>query len=115
MSTPNPNEIWLVRFPFSDLTTTKIRPALVLTVHREEFIILGIFSRIPSIEWRETWVLVGEESPAFSETGLKKTSVIRADKITTVNRAVFQQKLGDLPFEFSLQVQISLKKALNME
>jgi len=42
---PKPGEIWLVKFPFSDLTSAKLRPALILAVHREEVIILGIFSK----------------------------------------------------------------------
>jgi hypothetical protein len=71
MSNPKAAEIWLVRFPFSDLSTTKLRPALVLAVHREEQIILGIFSKIPPGEWWETWILVREGHPNFSQTGLK--------------------------------------------
>ena len=35
MSKPQPGEIWLVRFPFSDLTAAKLKPALILGVHRE--------------------------------------------------------------------------------
>ncbi|HYW21353.1 MAG TPA: hypothetical protein VE956_19045 [Nodularia sp. (in: cyanobacteria)] len=58
MTKPKTLEIWLVRFPFSDLTSTKLRPALVLAEHREELIILGIFSKIPVGKLRETWVLI---------------------------------------------------------
>ena len=50
------NEIWLVSFPFSDLAGNKLRPALVIAIHREEAIILGIFSKIPNENLRETWV-----------------------------------------------------------
>lgn len=42
MPNPKPGEIWLVRFPFSDLTSTKVRPAFVLAIHRQDAIILGI-------------------------------------------------------------------------
>ncbi|MGA7874882.1 MAG: hypothetical protein WCA08_04405 [Desulfoferrobacter sp.] len=45
MRRPERGEIWLVRFPFTDLTTTKLRPALVLAVHGEDVIVMGIFSR----------------------------------------------------------------------
>lgn len=41
---PNPGEVWLVSFPFSDLTISKLRQALVVARHRQELIILGIFS-----------------------------------------------------------------------
>ncbi|WP_217359454.1 hypothetical protein [Anabaena sp. UHCC 0204] len=58
MMKPKSLEIWLVRFPFSNLTATKLRPALILSVHREEFIILGIFSKIPTDDLSENWVLM---------------------------------------------------------
>jgi mRNA interferase MazF len=48
-------------------------------------------------------------------TGLKKTSLIRADKIATVNKTVFVKKLGTLPIDIIPLVQLALKKALNLE
>ncbi|WP_306343380.1 MULTISPECIES: type II toxin-antitoxin system PemK/MazF family toxin [Microcystis] len=54
------------------------------------------------------------QHPNFSQTGLKKTSVIRTDKIATVNQSVFQQKLGILPSDILNQVQTALKKSLNI-
>jgi hypothetical protein len=47
-------------------------------------------------------------------TGLKKTSLIRADKIATVNKTVFVKKLGTLPIDLIPLVQLALKKALNL-
>ena len=111
---PKPGEIWLVKFPFSDLTSAKLRPALVLAIHREEVIILGIFSKIPTGNLKESWVLIKDSDRQFAQTGLKKTSVIRADKIATVSKLVFHRKLGHLPARFSSIVQKSLKKALNI-
>ena len=58
MLKPQPGEIWLVRFPFSDLTSAKLRPALVLAVHREKVIILGLFSKIPTSKLHNSWVLI---------------------------------------------------------
>ena len=114
MPTPKPLEIWLVRFPFSDLKTTKLRPALVVAIHREEIIILGIFSKITDANLRNTWVLIEKEHPEFSQTGLKKTSLIRADKIATVNESVFYQKIGVVPTDILESVQEALKQSLNI-
>jgi mRNA interferase MazF len=112
--TPKIREIWLVSFPFSDLSTTKLRPALVIATHREEAIILGIFSKIPVEKFKETWVVIDEHHLDFQETGLKKTSLIRADKIATVNEFVFHKKLGLLSINLMNKVNSALKKSLNL-
>lgn len=114
MSKPQLGEIWLVRFPFSDLTSAKLRPALILAVHREEVIILGIFSTIPAGGLQNSWVLIEDSDAHFSQIGLKKTSLIRADKVATVSTSVFQRKLGDLSADLSIKVQQALKIALNL-
>ncbi|MCG6134057.1 MAG: type II toxin-antitoxin system PemK/MazF family toxin [Nostoc sp. LLA-1] len=114
MISPQTPEIWLVRFPFSDLTSTKLRPAFILAAHREELIILGIFSKMPIGELRETWVVISDKHPNFSQTGLKKTSLIRTDKIATVNASVFQRQLGSLPSDILPLVQAALKICLNI-
>jgi mRNA interferase MazF len=114
MSNPNVGEIWLVRFPFSDLTATKVRPALVLAIHKQDVIILGIFSKIPTGTLSKNWVLMAETHPEFSQTGLKKSSVIRADKIATVHQSIFQAHLGKLPSDQIPSVETALKNALNL-
>lgn len=80
MPNPEPDEIWLVRFPFSDLTSTKIRPAFVLATHRQDVIILGIFSKIPPEPLADIWVLIDASHPDFAQIGLIKSSLLRAEK-----------------------------------
>ena len=113
-SNPKPGEIWLVKFPFSDLTANKLRPALILAIHREEVIIVGIFSKIPTGNLRNNWVLIEESHPQFLQTGLKKTSLVRTDKIATVSKLVFQRKLGTLSVDFLIKVKEALKISLNL-
>ncbi|HAC62079.1 MAG TPA: MazF family transcriptional regulator [Cyanothece sp. UBA12306] len=114
MPKPQSGEIWLVRFPFSDLTSAKLRPALILAVHQEEVIIVGIFSKIPAGGLQNSWVLIKNSDAQFAQTGLKKTSLIRTDKIATVSTSVFQRKLGNLSPDLSIKVQKALKIALNL-
>ncbi len=114
MMKPKIHEIWLVSFPFSDLSSNKLRPALVIAVHREEVIILGIFSKIPDGDLRDTWVLVSDQDDDFQETGLKKSSIIRSDKIATVNQSVFHKKLGILSPMLIEKVNLALIISLNL-
>ena len=111
---PKPGEIWLVKFPFSDLTSAKLRPALILAVHREEVIILEKIPKIPTGKLRNSWVLIRDDNSQFASSGLKKTSLIRADKIATVSKLVFQRKLGKLSGSFLLKVEKAVKQALNI-
>jgi mRNA interferase MazF len=113
VSNPNPREIWLVQFPFSDLTATKVRP-VVLATYRQDVIILGVFSKIPAGILPERWVLLADVHPDFRQTGLKKSSIIRADKIATVHQSIFQMRLGTLPSDQTPLVKIALKNALNI-
>jgi mRNA interferase MazF len=112
MPKPKRGEIWLLRFPFSDLTSAKLRPALVLAVYGEDVIVTGIFSRVPSGPLRQTWVRVEDRHPAFARIGLKRTSLLKSEKIAVIHESVFQSKLGNLPPDLMSQVQEALKKAL---
>jgi len=112
MPKPKRGELWLVRFPFTDLTSTKLRPALVVAVHREDAVVLGIFSRVPAGTLRRTWVLMEDKHSAFPQTGLKKTSLLKAEKIAVVHESVFQKRLGRLAPDVVAQVQEALKQAL---
>jgi mRNA interferase MazF len=114
MTKPKPLEIWLVNFPFSDLSSTKVRPILVWSEHRNEYIILGIFSKIPASLWSEAWVLIPDINPQFPQTGLLKNSLVRADKIATVNLSVFNRQLGIFPSNLLVDMERAIKNSLNL-
>lgn len=86
----------------------------MLAVHREELIILGIFSKVINSNFSELWIIIEDSYEEFAQTGLKKRSVIRADKIATVNQSVLEKKLGILPPDILLLVQEAVKKSLNL-
>lgn len=114
MRTPKRGEVWLVRFPFSDLATTKLRPALVAALHGEDVIVIGIFSRVPATPLRSTWVRVEDRHAAFARIGLKRTSLIKCEKIAVVHRSVLHRRLGILPADLMSQVVAGLRKALHL-
>ncbi|MCK8603318.1 type II toxin-antitoxin system PemK/MazF family toxin [Desulfoferrobacter suflitae] len=114
MPSPERGEIWLVRFPFTDLTTTKLRPALVLAVHGEDVIVMGVFSRIPDATLRKTWLLLDDSHAEFASTGLKKTSLLKAEKIAVVHESVLQNRLGIMPADIMERIATALKKALHI-
>ncbi|NCO38772.1 MAG: MazF family transcriptional regulator [Armatimonadetes bacterium CG_4_10_14_3_um_filter_66_18] len=112
MPSPRIGEVWLVRFPFTDLRSAKLRPALVLAVHDQDAVVVGIFSRVPAGTLRKTWLLMDANAPSFQRTGLMKTSVLKAEKIAVVHQSVFQRKLGKLAPDLLAQVRQAVKRAL---
>jgi mRNA interferase MazF len=112
---PKRHDIWLVRFPFSDLASSKVRPALVLAIHREDVIVAGIFSRVPSSPLAKTWVRVEDGGSHFRRTGLKKTSVVKTEKLAAVHQSVFVRRLGTLAPPLAASVELALKIALHLD
>jgi mRNA interferase MazF len=106
--------ILLVNFPFTDLQSSKVRPALVLTTKGDDVIILGIFSKVPE-ELRESWIRVDEHSPDFRLTGLKKASIIKTEKVTVIHRSLIRKEIGHLSSELMGRVKRTLLKTLEIE
>lgn len=80
----NCGDIVLINFPFTNLTDSKVRPALIITEKKEDIIVLGIFSKAPdAIE--DSWFLLEERTNWFNQTGLKKKSIIKTEKIAVVH------------------------------
>jgi mRNA interferase MazF len=88
-------KIVLVPFPFTDLTASKLRPALVLMEGDWDCVVAFISSRVPS-EASSTEVLIPQSDKEFLMTGLKTTSVIRLDKIATISKKLVLGEIGEL-------------------
>jgi mRNA interferase MazF len=112
--TYKPGDIVLVNFPFTDLTSSKVRPALVLTSKGADVIILGIFSKVPE-DVRETQFLIDETVEYFAVTGLKKKSIIKTEKIAVIHGSNIKKVLGSLPNTIFNTVKKKLKKTLELD
>jgi mRNA interferase MazF len=108
-----PGTIVLVHFPFTDLQSSKLRPALVLSSKGEDIIILGIFSKVPE-KLQVSWITIDEANPAFNQTGLKKTSIIKTEKIAVLHQSLIRRKLGYISSELMQQVKQTLRKTLEI-
>ncbi len=104
----------LVNFPFTDLQSSKVRPALVLTQKRDDVIIVGIFSKVPAY-LQDSWIIIDEGDPGFKQTGLKKSSVIKTEKITVVHRPLIRKELGRLSPELLQKAKQILGQTLGIE
>jgi len=110
----DPGTVVLVRFPFSDLKSSKVRPALVLSSKGEDVIILGIFSKVPD-QQHESWIKLDEQREAFTQTGLKKTSIIKTEKITVIHESLIRKQLGSIPDNLMQQIKKTLRETLQID
>lgn len=93
-------DIVLVNFPFTDLSQTKLRPALVVWVslNREEIVVCAITSQNLQTLQPEDF-LVEPTDAEFSKTGLRVASKIRTARVATLRRSLVFRKLGQLGTE----------------
>ena len=88
-------DIVFVRFPYTDLSITKPRPALVLHEERDEVVLAYISSRVPILT-SDTDVLVLRKEPFFEATGLKRDSVIKLSVLTTLKNWFIEGLFGEV-------------------
>src|SRR5579875_3573990 len=81
------HKIVLVAFPFDDLNSSKVRPALCLTEpvgSRKHIVLAFITSRLPPAPY-PTDILLTQDQPDFVLTGLRVASAVRLHRLLTVS------------------------------
>ena len=87
--------IVLIHFPFTDMSASKLRPALVIHESESDVVVAFISSRIPKHP-SDSDLLIPVNHPSFAGSGLKRTSVIRFDKVATVSRDLIEGGIGEI-------------------
>ncbi|NEP13840.1 MAG: type II toxin-antitoxin system PemK/MazF family toxin [Symploca sp. SIO2C1] len=90
-------DIVLVNFPFTDLSQTKLRPALVLWLSTtgNDATLCAITSQNISSVNPEEFVLDASDAE-FTSTGLRVSSKVIVTRIATLNYRLIVRKLGKL-------------------
>jgi mRNA interferase MazF len=92
MVTLTAGSVILVSFPFSDLSQTKLRPAVVLAgVGRGDWILCQITSK----PYGDSQAIMLDDD-AFSSGSLRVLSYARPGKIFTANHSLIVAKVGSL-------------------
>jgi mRNA interferase MazF len=91
------DDIVLVPFPFTDLSQSKLRPAVVLYTEPTNNDVTLCFITSQGIGT----LFAGEflldiADPEFSSTGLKISSKVRVTRIMTIERKLISRRLGKL-------------------
>lgn len=108
----------LIRYPFTDLTGAKVRPALVLTPDHllsrvDDVLCLFISSAMPE-DLLPTEFVLEHEHASFLHTGLKRRSVLRMHKLALLHKALVLRVLGEGDQALMYEVNQRLRLALGL-
>ena len=106
-------KIVLVPFPFTDLSQTKLRPALVLVERESDCVVAFVSSKVPE-ELEATDVVVSDEDAEFPSTGLKTTSVIRLDKVATLSKSMILGEIGEVGEQLKKDINSKLRESYQL-
>lgn len=99
MTAYKPGDVVLIAFPFTDFSTLKQRPCVVISsgefnaIHND-VIVAAITSHVPEKLESDEYLLSEAEQKAC---GLPKASMIRIGKIVTIDARLIRKSLGKLP------------------
>jgi mRNA interferase MazF len=83
-------DIVLITFPFTDLSGTKLRPAVILSETSFDITVCFITTQL---QWKESTDLLLAPT---SQNGLRKQSLVRISKMATLDKALAKGLLGKL-------------------
>ena len=110
--------IVLVRYPFTDLTAAKVRPAVIVTpdsliLRLDDVLCLFISSSVPMKLLPTDFVLDLNHS-SFPRTGLRLRSVFRTHKLALLHKNLVLRVLGELGSELLSEIDSRLQLALGL-
>jgi len=98
----------LVRFPFSDLSSVKLRPAVVLAdVGKGDYILCQVTSK-PYADPRAIEI----RGDSFTYGSLHRTSYARPGKLFTANNALIGSEVGQLKINVHTNIVDAIEKLL---
>jgi mRNA interferase MazF len=110
------SKVVLVPFPFDDLSTDKVRPAVCLTdpigPHRH-VVLAFISSRVPT-DLLETDLLLDTKQADFASTGLRVSSTLRVHRLMTITTALIRRELGELSPRMQGEIVRKLRKLFGL-
>lgn len=111
MVTPSAGSVVLVRFPFSDLSSSKLRPAVVLAnADRGDWILCQVTSK-PYSDSRAIEI----NSSSFVKGSLHAVSYARPGKLFTASRNLITKHVGTLKDDALKQIVDAVIKLLREE
>jgi len=102
-------DIVLIPFPFTDLSGSKLRPALVLISTETDVTVCFITTQF---QWKE--YLDIDLNPS-SVNGLKKMSLLRISKFSTIDKDLILGRIGTLENNYLRMLNRNLSEILQLD
>jgi len=97
-------EVLLLALPFADVTTSKLRPVLVLLdTGDEDIVVARVTSQI-------TRTVFDVEIVEYEQAGLLRLSVVRLHKVNTIEKRLVNRRLGILTASDWTQVREKIQQ-----
>lgn len=107
---PKKGTIVLIPFPFTDLSSHKVRPAVVLSYGlKGDDVVLAFISSQKTKRKELTDVIITHTGKGFKETGLKEDSVVRVSKIATLDRKIMLGTLGVVSVDIGKEIDAKIR------
>ena len=104
-------KVFLVPFPFDDLSSTKVRPAVCLTdpIGPHRHLVLAFITSRVSLNPLPTDVILDSSDTDFAATGLHVSSTLQVHRLMTTTTGLIRRELGSLPPEKQVEVDLRLR------
>lgn len=104
----NKGDIVLIPFPFTDLSGAKNRPAVILASGKNDITVAFITSQVQRQENHDVKI------EASFLNGLKRDSLVRLEKLATLDRGLAIGKLGTLSQDEILTIDKNLMQLFKL-
>ena len=108
-------KVVLVPFPFDDLSSSKVRPAVCLTdpIGSHRHVILAFITSHIASSPLETDLVIDSSDSDFANTGLRVSSTLQLHRLMTATTALIRRELGQLSPRMQTEVNNRLRKLFN--
>lgn len=107
----------LIPFPFDNLSSSKVRPAVCLTepIGLYRHVVLAFITSRVSAEPLATDLIFNSRDPEFASTGLRVSSTLRLHRLMTATTTLIRRELGQLSPRLQAQVSDCLRDLFGLE
>ena len=109
-------KVVLVPFPFDDLSSAKVRPAVCLSelIGPHDHVILAFITSCIPAGLLKTDLVIDSKDPDFASTGLRVSSTLQLHRLMTATKSILLRELGELSPVMQAQIQKRLRRLFDL-